>query len=332
MAAPMGRRAPSSSSIDRRKEDNVSLASASSKPPAAAAAASEKTPTPKKGQKKEVTSRIANLWKKVEDSKKSTAKDPKDPRVWIKQGKKIIPESELALLKPHTEQQDIKPRSKSRLSLRLSKFSKKGDKSSTPTSPSSTDQQIEDSLNGNFTPSAHDTDNQRPVQRPPGEERGVDDDAEEGEDGKTKRHSRLGSFFNPEAPNGEGATSSTPVVPSTGAPAPAFAPGSTDPGVIRFRNRSPAQASAIVPPFNYSPPIRQQERLPTSSETMDEPRPLAPAVPMKSPTSAQVKRNDSYVSSMGRRGVDGAHEPQRQMEKKKGATKQASTSAMVTLV
>merc|ERR1712223_2073227 len=63
--------------------------------------------TPSKKGKKEVTSRIANLWKKVEDSKKKKEKDKtNDKRIWIAKGK-VIPESERALLRPHTEQQKI---------------------------------------------------------------------------------------------------------------------------------------------------------------------------------------------------------------------------------
>merc|ERR1712038_602016 len=63
--------------------------------------------TPSKKGKKEVTSRIANLWKKVEDSKKKKEKDKtNDKRIWIAKGK-VIPENERALLRPHTEQQKL---------------------------------------------------------------------------------------------------------------------------------------------------------------------------------------------------------------------------------
>ena len=69
---------------------------------------SSSTPyTPSKKNKKEVTSRIADLWKKVEDSKKKKEKEKgNDKRVWIAKGK-VIPESERALLRPHAEQQAI---------------------------------------------------------------------------------------------------------------------------------------------------------------------------------------------------------------------------------
>ena len=130
------------------------------------------------------------MWKKVEDSKKKKEKDKtNDKRIWIAKGK-VIPESERALLRPHTEQQKIidnfqknskqreqlqkspesqapndsissnssatnstsktgtKDRSRSRLSIKLSKFSrsssllsrdKSRDKSKdqTPTTPTS---------------------------------------------------------------------------------------------------------------------------------------------------------------------------------------------------
>jgi len=57
--------------------------------------------TPKSNNKKEVTSRIASLWKKVEDSKKKGSKE-KDNKVWISKGK-VIPENERALIKPGTQ-------------------------------------------------------------------------------------------------------------------------------------------------------------------------------------------------------------------------------------
>ncbi|XP_040564630.1 uncharacterized protein [Lepeophtheirus salmonis] len=109
--------------------------------------------------KKEVTSRIASLWKKVEDSKKrNKVKEQqhiRDTKIWISKGK-VIPESERALLKVHEEQRKIinefkstkevtttpREKSRSRLSIRLSKFSLK-QKEKTP-SPNHEDGEGED--------------------------------------------------------------------------------------------------------------------------------------------------------------------------------------------
>eukprot|EP00096_Caligus_rogercresseyi_P006290 TRINITY_DN2262_c0_g1_i2.p1 TRINITY_DN2262_c0_g1~~TRINITY_DN2262_c0_g1_i2.p1 ORF type:complete len:1565 (-),score=560.74 TRINITY_DN2262_c0_g1_i2:406-5100(-) len=177
--------------------------------------------------KKEVTSRIASLWKKVEDSKrKNKAKEEehaRDKRVWISKGK-VIPESERALLKVHEEQRKIindfkkeggvqnspRDKSRSRLSIRLSKFSLNKQKAAT----------------------------------------------------------------NPE------------------------------------EEKNQPLASAVVAPFNYSPP-REETR-----ENM----PVDKRLPRSRST---VRRNDSYVSSMGR--VPPANS-------KSASKKETSSSAMVTLV
>ncbi len=372
----LGRRAPSSSSIDHRArnlsgpKDSGSFASAVS-----VDTSQNKTQDQKKTPKKEATSRIANLWKKVEDSKKKNKEKEKDPRVWITQGK-VIPESELALLRPHAEQQeiisnfqqkqqaaaastsDLKPRSKSRLSLKLSKFSKgkkdKDDRSvaspSSPT-PTSEDLQIEDSINGNVV--AGSTDNETNLLRqfrsslssPAGEqtaeyreERDVVPELVMDEDGRPKRHSRLGSFFNPES----NVTTSTPATQG-------------GENAIRFHgpSRSSAQASAIVPPFNYSPPIRQQQQLQQQQQQQQKtdaadvspisgPSGLCQPPPVKSPLAAQVRRNDSYVSSLGRKPTKGGKEEEEdpapaqasveQQGRKNSAKASSSSSLMVTLV
>ncbi len=319
----VGQRAPGSSGIIHPRSRNLSGASAD-----AISQGDKKPPTPKK----EVTSKIANLWKKVEDSKKSKdKKDNNDPRVWIAQGK-VIPENELALLKPHAEQQeiisnfrqtssasssDLKP--KSRLSLRLSKFSKAGKQDKSVTSPVPT--QIEDSLNGNVivaaAADASADDNEAKILRqfraslssPAGEQQAT---AAEDRDrvpdlaadigGAAKRHSRLGSFFNP----GESGATSTPA--------------ENNPGAIRFHSPNRSQASAIVPPFNYSPPIKKGEEEERGGG-------------LKSPSSAQVRRNDSYVSSMGRKpNVDRRPEEVAKAKAEDKTKKTASSSAMVTLV
>ncbi|TRY69315.1 hypothetical protein TCAL_09734, partial [Tigriopus californicus] len=258
------KRVPSSSSIDQQKtadSSNISDIQSESGTPG----------TGPKKPKREVTSRIASLWKKVEDSKKKNKECTKDPRVWIAQGK-VIPEHELELLKPHAEQKqiisnfqaqrqdhsssslakteqsnqvEVKPRSRSRLSMRLSKFAKpKKDKDSkTPTSPMSPCS-TQDSVNGNsqtVSPSSPIID----VDDVLGNGEGLEEiDATNDNDlihktdedsRQSKRRSRLGTFLNPEGdPNSSNGQSS----------------------VIQFRNpnnRSP-QSAAIVPPFNYNPP------------------------------------------------------------------------------
>jgi len=317
--AGISRRAPSSSSIDRRPITSSSVPSPGS---ASANEVTSEETVAKNKPKKEVTSRIASLWKKVEDSKKKNKPESKDPRVWITQGK-VIPENELALLRQDAQQQqiisnfkaqkqqeasaasstsdisrdtsDIKPRSRSRLSLKLSKFSKgKRDSTETnsaltPTSPSHAATNEEDNLNGNIINGGEN-----------------DTSALENVEGSVKRHSRLGSFFNPET----SATTSTPADQPNNA-----APAGTAPSAAR---------AAVVPPYNYSPPIAS-----TSSS-------------LKSPLSAQVRRNDSYVSSMGRTKAEaeaaaaaqaaavaqGSSTSHRKLSDK-AAT---SSSAMVTLV
>jgi len=107
-----------------------------------------------------VTSKIASLWKKVEDSKKQKKDTSKDKRVWISKGK--VQDSSPAVATPTpgrlirsgtyekiNESDSIvpdfkepKPRSRSRLSMKLSKFSLKRGKGSS----------VEDQVNGNTTP------------------------------------------------------------------------------------------------------------------------------------------------------------------------------------
>ena len=254
----LGRRIPSSSSIDPRNAttdtSNLTVTSIDTQSERGSSSIS------KKSSKKEVTSKIANLWKRVEDSKKKNKEKDKDPRVWITQGK-VIPENELALLKVHSEQQeiisnfqaqaalaktelsnqDVKPRSKSRLSLKLSKFAKgKKDKDGkTPTTPTADESEVknEDTVNGNSATleSVFSEDNEECAEL-----------AELADcDEKTKRHSRLGTFFNPET----NATTSTPTTSSA-----SIAAAPTDAAnVIKFRsiNRSPVRS---CPPSSVSGP------------------------------------------------------------------------------
>ncbi len=311
-SSTLGRRMPSSPSIDQKKK--------------AWPAEEEKKP-----KKEVVTSKIASLWKRVEDSKykgKTGSNNDKDPRVWITQGK-VIPKSELELLRVDEEQKQIinnfqqakkessneakPPKAKSRLSLKLSKFSKSGTSKkdttnkaslssptascSTPASNNSAIVSQQDSLNGNLP---------APIERqqvPSGE----DNDDERGdevselldEDGKAKRLSRLGSFFNPDSNNPTAAQQSS-------------------------NNKPPA--SAIVPPFNYSPPVRSNH----INEEHEEQDVLSSSSSSK-PRSAQVKRNDSYVSSMGRKSKDDDPSPETP-KRQKPPGKSVSASVMVTLV
>ena len=163
----------------------------------------------------------------------------------------------------------------------------------------------------------------------------VDDD-----DRTVRRLSRLGSFFNPDmssAPSDNNAV-----------------------GVIKFRssNRSPAPASAIVPPFNYSPPIVLAEMDPSPMSDLNAPDSTNFSIISRSSSTSgltssrlscydessasqqqQVKRNDSYVSSMGRRETDAAASPGRRQQKKTnnkaaaaGRKEDPTSSVLVTLV
>lgn len=218
-----------------------------------------------------MTSKIANLWKRVEDSQaKAKAEEsskkykPKDKRIWLGGGKKAAaPEpavpapgklirsgtyEKLAqagdenMAEDTTDTTAKPPRSRSRLSMKLSKFSLKRRPSTGPTSPT-----MEDQVNGNTRAAAG-----TPEHRPP----------------------------------------SSADSMSTG-------PDDPRPPLLALSNRSPA--SAIVAPFNYKP------------------------VP-----SSAVKRNTSYVSSIGRKREE---EPSSSDEEKKTVLQnQQTSSAMVTLV
>ena len=280
-----------------------------------------------------MTSRIASLWKKVEDSKKKVPKE-KDSKVWISKGK-VIPESERAMMKPDEKQrelinkfqanqkamaktaehpsteqpQSLKPRSKSRLSIRLSKFSltsnsskkdliHKGGSQTTPTTPTaaytpagpiSSHLNNGDSVNGNWATPAQPRPNMEnesirkncfendPKSEESSESMSTGTDTEANETSKTKRMSRLGTFLNPTAEeeekmNGSSDDHLTQLRPSQ----------------TRTSNRSP---SAIVTPFNYNPPA--------DSDAMgNDKRTLKSATTSK--IAMAVRRNDSYVNSMGR--------------------------------
>ena len=303
---------------------NLSSLSSAKKPPTTPSTSSSVG-------KKEVGSKLASLWKKVEDSKKKAGKDKdaKDPRVWITQGK-VIPENELALLRVHQEQQEIisnfqakaeasdnkmKPRSKSRLSMKLSKFSKGKKEDKNPTSPSSPPDScktLEDFRNGNAISPTTSAAAPVKLREKIGKNNGLSssrDDMQTGDheatdqitdlnsEEKGKRHSRLGSFLNPDE------SGSSPTSPVQNAAL------SMPPPYVNPPNRSPA--AAVVPPFNYNPPMS------------------GPSSLSKTTSSTQVRRNDSYVSSMGRKPRTEDPSPD---TTKKNSTNSSSSSVLVTLV
>ena len=157
--AALPRRVPSSSDIERRRPMG---------PPAPVVTTTPPRPAPQ--PRKNVTSKIASLWKKVEDSKLKSKADesskkykPKDHRVWLGGGRKQEKEQEQQkppapapgkLIRsgtyeklteepvPDTVDSSKTPRSRSRLSMKLSKFSLKRRPSTTPA--------LEDQVNGNI--------------------------------------------------------------------------------------------------------------------------------------------------------------------------------------
>ena len=204
-----------------------------------------KAPAPKK----DVTSKIASLWKKVEDSKKKK-ETGKDKRIWISKGKiqDAVPEPQGRLIrsgtyeklsgpsstsnKPSTDLKETKVRSRSRLSMKLSKFGlkRKGAaedqvNGNTPVSPDELGNSLGSDQDGLVSPSLDDVDD-------------ISSPVESSESMST----------GPDGPD------------------------------VRPQGRSPA--SAIVAPFNYKPNGQ------SSVEQLK---------------NAQLKRNSSYVSSMGRK-------------------------------
>ena len=336
--------------------------------------------TPSKKGKKEVTSRIANLWKKVEDSKKKKDKDKtNDKRIWIAKGK-VIPENERALLRPHTEQQKLidnfqksskqrdqvqkspesqiqnesitsnssttnntskngtKDRSRSRLSMKLSKFSrsssllsrdKSRDKSKdqTPTTPT-TKQQLDPStaplatFDASLTSTEEDRVNGNNIQE------GMYVGTIAGPEARMAQNRSPRNFYGEEGskitwPNRDnhfkdvqGAVSddlnnaNTSGLPERSHPT---TPLQHQTSIIGMNGRPSVgmPASAIVQPFNYSPPVRQAFYDQTSSvktatqgslqmqQAFKMPAPPS-GLPRKLSNSA-VRRNDSYLGSMGRK-------------------------------
>lgn len=239
---------------------------------------------------KKVESRIASLWKKVEDSKKKDkmmGDKGKDKKVWISKGR-VIPENEMAFLRPDEKQkkliQDfqkaradsslnnqtnesineakIKPtKSKSRLSMKLPKFKTssnplKKENSFTYTSHLAQNTKNQENTKPNSSVSVPSTPMMEDVLN--GNQTFLREKSfpSSGSTGGEKRISRTGSFV------------------------------TTD----EQQQRSTPRSSAIVPPFNYSPPNPDsyQSGIPGSGTRINS------ADPKK------LRRNDSYVSSMGR--------------------------------
>ena len=328
------RRAPSSSDIDHKRRSplqpqqpqlhSTPIFGASKPSVANPPAQISDTQSEKGSNKKEVTSRIASLWKKVEDSKKKAPKEKDSTKVWISKGK-VIPESERALIRPDEKQRELinkfqadqkaknaasgdhsgnepglglKPRSKSRLSIRLSKFSLNSSKKdltlnqqqtstasiqksrTTPTTPVDSSHLINgDSLNGNWARHNFDIDplvrrnrfENDPRSEESSESMSTGTDTETNNDPKSKRMSRLGTFLNPTAEEEE-KMNFDDIKP-----------------IVRTSNRSP---SAIVTPFNYNPPTANIEH--------DDKRSSLASLKPTSKIAKAVRRNDSYMSSMGR--------------------------------
>jgi len=232
------KRIPSSSDIERRRVSSITAGSSQKIPTRQAVASPVVDSAVKNTNKKNVTSKIASLWKKVEETKQKADLDksskkfkPKDKRVWMSKGKiqatdnspashgtQLVRSGTYDKINEMTDspnitqpQSDLKPRSRSRLSIKLSKFSLKKKSS------------MDDQANGN-TP------------------------------------------LTPESPSDELGNSITIVSPSDSDPVSPNDPANDIVMQPRLKqpnhtfgsstNRSPA--SAIVAPFNYNPPTNNQ--------------------------------------------------------------------------
>ncbi|XP_071444666.1 adenomatous polyposis coli protein-like isoform X2 [Hetaerina americana] len=207
-------------------------------------------------KKKEVTSKIANLWKKVEESR-SRQNEKKDNRVWITNGNATEAGQECSQVA------GIVKKASESLKSQIVQPRMKPNSSCTPNSNHCRNgedcEDLEDS---------EDTCQQRPVvlRRKPGRS-----SAEESSEEKAKRLSRLGSFVRIE----------------------------TEAGVSSAQPPKP-QASAIVPPFNYSPPRRPSSGHQTNAAGVRSFIPTS-AKNLSSPMSGVI-RNPPF-SDMGREQV-----------------------------
>ncbi|KAK8740606.1 hypothetical protein OTU49_002989 [Cherax quadricarinatus] len=214
------------------------------RPPTSSDMAEWRHDVPKKTTvKKEVTSRIANLWKKVERAQAKPKDKEKDSRMWIKRPESAAKEaSPQPLVRSSTYEKlpvnggnsgaGEAGKGRTRLGLKLAKLRGRDTRSSppseatTPVDPrphclvSPTRSRVAEA---SVRPSETVHLRQRPATHPPGTHIGQ---MEEDSEARAKRLSRLGSFI---------------VVEEDG------------------RVRSPPQ-SAIVPPFNYQPPVAPKVR------------------------------------------------------------------------
>nr|XP_045605342.1 adenomatous polyposis coli protein-like isoform X3 [Procambarus clarkii] len=214
------------------------------RPPTSSDLAEWRNDIPKKTNvKKEVTSRIANLWKKVERAQAKPKEKEKDTRLWIQRPKSAAKESSPQPLVRSSTYEKLpvnggnsgngdNGKGRTRLGLKLAKLRGRDTRSSppseatTPVDPrphclvSPTRSRIA-GVSGRFSETVQLR--QRPATHPPGVHVGQ---LEEDSEARAKRLSRLGSFI---------------VVEEDG------------------RVRSPPQ-SAIVPPFNYQPPVTPKVR------------------------------------------------------------------------
>lgn len=277
---------------------------------------------------KVVASKISNLWKQTEDCKNQTKEGNhtkenknvplKPPMAQDKIKNFQRSKTSAAVVRgvsndtsaaPITNGGQMKARSRSRLSMKLSKFSNKKEKEvgTDPDLTKNVDAKARpDSKNGNVLRTSH-------VE---GQQMATVNTAEE-----AKRLSRLGSFFKPDLPY-------------------------PDPNAIKFRNPSQLPASAIVPPFNYSPPLATLGDLnttdshpstfspspswSTSSESNGSKSICSQGLATPSSTSQKVKRNNSYLSSMGRRPREAM--PQTRSSKGSRDEELAPSTLLVTLV
>ena len=209
------------------------------RPPTTSDVAEWQHDAPKKTVKKEVTSRIANLWKKVERAQTKPKEKESEKKVWITRPKSSAKESSPQPLVRSSTYEKLPVngtnngsnreggKSRTRLGLKLAKLRGRDTRSSppseatTPVDPrphclvSPTRSRV-----GEVIPRPAETVHlrPRPATHPPGAHVGQ---IEEDSEARAKRLSRLGSFI---------------VVEEDG------------------RVKSPPQ-SAIVPPFNYQPPV-----------------------------------------------------------------------------
>jgi hypothetical protein len=313
------KRVPSSSDIERRKTSTAQPRTLSPEPasgggrtlspqarrpwspgadlPSSAAKKPSGTAAVTAAPKKDVTSKIASLWKKVEESKhkqqqhasKKDGTGVKDKRVWMSRGGKLQQEEEegsrhnaggappgrlirsgtyeklntdqLAPPASAPQPKEMKARSRSRLSIKLSKFGL-------------TKRRDDDQANGNHSDQHH-----QPAQSPD----------ELDELGNNLLRGALDSGL---AHQADAALSVVTAATVAGRSFRSSSSVSSSRGSL---------AAAVVAPFNYTP---------SSSNGGLE----------RIKSAAQIKRNSSYVSSMGRRqeGVAGDVSPDEEEAERRG--------------